>query len=322
MDADGSKYSARQRLKEAPPHEHPEHPNLKKRKESFGKLGSAFFICLSFLLVEIMGAYFSGSLALLADAFHMMTDCFSLGIALAAGYLSHRMQAEGHKTYGYYRLEVLAAFVNGILLALMGAFILWESLGRLMSPQAVDAEIMLSVGLLGLLANVVMIFILHSSHHHNLNVKGALFHILGDTLASVAVVLSALFMIVFETDLPDILVSFLVGLIIVFMSIRLLRESGHVLMEGTPKNIQVDEVEKKIRTSFPQIIEIHDFHFWQITSNLYAMTAHVSTTSKTLEEAIQLIDAMNELVKNNYGITHTTFQIEPLSHSETRRPDK
>lgn len=296
-------------MQRIPKHSHPEHPDTQSRSKNIKKLSIALGVCVSVFLVEIVGAWISGSLALLADAFHMLTDAIALIIALTASALARRKKKKT-VTYGYYRLEVLAAFVNGILLSLMAIYIFYEAVHRLFDPPEINAFVMLSVGSLGLIANLIMVLILHSSDRQNLNMQGAFFHVLGDTFASVTVIIGALGIYFFQAYWPDALVSLFVSGIILFLGVHLLKSSGHILLEGTPRGVSAERVIENLIQEFPEIEEIHDFHYWQITSRLFAMTAHIKIAKKNRTEDSRLIDRLNAYIRKEYGIAHTTFQIE------------
>jgi cobalt-zinc-cadmium efflux system protein len=295
---------------EPAPHDHPDHPDFKVRDQAFGRLKIAFGISVSLIILELLGAFFSESLALLADAGHVTADAVALGITLLAAYLAKTLQSS-KRSYGYYRLEIIAAFVNGVFLICMAVFIVIEALERLHHEHTINASIMLGVGSLGLAANLLMLWIMGDKHQHNLNLKGAFLHVLGDTLASVAVVVGAVFILFTGHSWPDTLASAFVAVMIVSMAARLVWDSMHVLLEGTPKHMDPDEIQERLKKEFPSIINIHDFHVWEITSNLFAMTAHIEADVKDLRETQSLIDGANQLIRKNYGIGHTTFQVEP-----------
>ncbi|PIR23142.1 MAG: cation transporter [Deltaproteobacteria bacterium CG11_big_fil_rev_8_21_14_0_20_45_16] len=292
------------------PHDHPEHPHGPTRDVAIKRLKIAFFIGLFMLVVEIIGAYYSNSLALLADATHLLADASALGITLIAAWMAGRL-ASPKRSYGYYRLEVLAALANGVLLSLMAITIAFEAFDRIFSEHQVEPKSMMAVGIIGLIGNIAMLFIVAPSHKHNINVKGAFLHIIGDTLSSFAVIVGAAFILLTNLNWPDVVASFFVSTMIIIMAIRLIRESINILLEGTPKHMDPDDIQKNIFQNFPSIKDIHDFHVWEITSNLFAMTAHIEAEVRDLEETSKLIDSLNQFIRVQYGIGHTTFQVEP-----------
>lgn len=298
------------------PHDHPQRPDEKQRDRAIQRLKITFVIVLAFIAVELVGAWISGSLALFADAIHMTADSIAIGMTLLASYLSERPPSST-KSYGYYRLEVLAALANGLLLTGMAVFILLEALERWGSDHEVQGEVMLITGGIGLLANILMLFVIKPAHSHNLNLKGAFLHIVGDTLASVAVVIGAVFIIVYEQSWPDLVASFIVVIMITVMSLRLIRDSSNVLLEGSPKHMDPQKIKDELISEFPIIKSIHDFHLWEITSHLFAMTAHIEAEVENHQQTRELIDAINERIRERYGIGHTTFQVEPYRRSES-----
>ncbi len=292
---------------------HPQGPPPMRQK-SFRRLKWTFGIAISLFIIEVLGSWLSGSLALLADAFHVIADAMALGIALIAGYLAERPQSS-RRSYGYYRLEVLAALLNGIVLCLIAAGILRAAYLRFQTPVEINAAIMFDFSVIGLLVNILMLVLLKEGHSHNLNIKGAYLHVLGDTLSSVAVIIGAALMRFTGIIWIDSLASTFVACMIIFMALRLLWDSSHILLEGTPKHLDADEIEKGLREAFPSIVRIHDFHIWEITAHLFAMTAHVEATIYSMKESEELIHEMNHLLLEKYGIKHTTFQIESIKGS-------
>ena len=220
------------------------------------------------LVAEVVGGYLSNSLALLADAGHMLTDVLAVGLAYLALGLAIRPATET-KTYGWYRLEVLAALVNGVTLVVMSLFIFWESYERFYEPPEISTGTMLVVATIGLLANSLGLVFL-SGHGGSLNMRGAYLHILGDLLSSVAVVAGGLFMLLTGNYLVDPILSILIGAIIIFSAYRLLRESVDVLLEAIPSGMELEEVGRSI-AEIEGVIGVHDLHIWSLTSGMNAM---------------------------------------------------
>lgn len=292
------------------PHAHHDHPDPVLRPNAIRRLKLTFLIGLGLFIGEAIGSWFSHSLALLADSFHVLADLAGVFVTLVATFLAERPQSS-KRSYGYYRLEVLAALLNGLVLLGLAFVIVKAAIERLHDPHPIEASLMLWVAIFGLLINIWMLAILKPAHDHNLNLRGAYLHILGDTLSSVAVIISAGFIAVTGHSWIDSLTSIFVALMISWMAIRLIGDSVHVLLEGTPKHMDPEAVENNLRLAFPQIVNIHDFHIWEITAHLFAMTAHVEAQVKNLDETRHLIDGMNAFIKEKYGIGHTTFQVEP-----------
>lgn len=266
-------------------------------------------MALALMCFEGIGSWLSGSLALLADTMHVLGDSAALGFTLFASWLAARPQTP-ERSYGYYRIEILAALLNGSVLLVLSFFILKSAYDRFSTPHEISAGLMLWVAIIGLLVNLMMLFVLRHAHSHNLNTRGAYLHILGDTLSSIAVVISALLIQNFGWIWSDALAGVFVGIMIASMAGRLIWDSINILLEGSPKHLNPVEIEKVLQHNFPQIKRIHDFHIWEITNHLFAMTAHVEVKINSLNEHKVLLDQMNILIKDKYGIGHTTFQIE------------
>ena len=259
------------------------------------------------LFAEVVGGYVSNSLALLADAGHMFTDVLAILLAYLALGFATRPPTE-HKTYGWYRLEVLAALANGVTLVVMSLFIFWEAWERIFSPPDVSTTTMLVVATIGLVANALGLAFLHG-HHGSLNMRGAYLHVLGDLLSSVAAVAGGVFMMITGNYLLDPILSVLIGVIIIVSAYRLLRESVDVLLEATPRGMQLEEVGHAI-ARVDGVVSVHDLHVWCLTSGLNALSCHVEVRTTTLEESDRLLSRINEMLRTQFAITHTTVQME------------
>lgn len=258
------------------------------------------------MLAEAFGGWMSGSLSLLADAGHMLTDFLALLVAFTAMALSQRA-ADGRRTYGYRRLEILAALGNGVALVVVSGSIFYEAAQRWMSPRNVDVKLMAVIAVIGLGANLLGLWLLHT-HQENLNVRGAFLHILGDTLSSVGVIVAAVVIAVTGWTRVDALLSLLIAVIIVVTSLSLLREVVDVLLEAAPRNIDTNKVHESIM-AVAGVAEVHDLHVWTIASGLPALSAHVvvadaSNDCHTIRAAIQ------DCLRDNYAIDHATLQME------------
>ena len=259
------------------------------------------------LVAEVVGGYVSNSLALLADAGHMFTDVLAIALAYAAlGFATRPPTA--HKTYGWYRLEVLAALVNGVTLVVMSLFIFWEAYERLLDPPEVSTATMLAVATIGLVANAFGLFFLHG-HSGSLNMRGAYLHVLGDLLSSVAVVAGGVFMAFTGIYLVDPILSVLIGAIIIFSAYRLLRESVDVLLEAIPRGMKLEEVGNAI-ARIEGVIGVHDLHIWCLTSGLNALSCHVEVRTDTLAQSDALLGRINDMLRTRFSVTHTTIQME------------
>ena len=257
------------------------------------------------MVVEAIGGWLANSLALLADAGHMLTDAAAVALALFAAWIGQR-PATPEKTFGYLRLEVLAALVNGATLLGLAGVIIWQAVVRFAAPPTVEPRILFGVAALGLVANIVALRMLHGGHRHSLNVRGAYLHVLGDLLGSVGAVVAGIVILLTGWSVVDPLISMLIAGLILIGAWRLVRESVDVLLEATPRHISLQEVAARIR-SVSGVKEVHDLHVWTVTSGVVAMSGHAIVEDpgrhQTVLETVQ--SRMSEL-----GINHVTVQIE------------
>jgi len=270
------------------------------------RLRLALVITGSWFLIELAGGIYSNSLALLADAAHMLTDLAALGLSFFALKISVR-PATHEKTYGYLRAEILAAFANGILLVLISIYIFYESYRRLWAPPEVKSLPMLVAATTGLLANLATAGMLYRSRHENLNLRGAFLHVLGDTLGSIGAILAGVLMLVRHWYLADPIVSTIVGVLVLYSSWELVTESLDVLLEGTPRHLKISSILKDLG-SIRGIVSIHDLHVWSIASGMTAMSCHI--VMKTNEDSNLVLAESSHLMREKYGVEHTTIQIE------------
>jgi cobalt-zinc-cadmium efflux system protein len=284
-------------------HNHAQHSSIKSGKR---RLVLALSITGSWFLVELIGGLYANSLALLADAAHMLTDLAALGLSLFAMKISAR-PATDSKTYGYLRAEILAALANGIFLILIAGYIFYESYQRLRDPEEVKSTAMLVVAATGLLANVVTAGLLYRSRHENLNLRGAFLHVLGDTLGSVGAIIAGILMMFRQWYLADPIVSTIVGALVLYSSWELVSESVEVLLEGTPRHLNISNILNDLG-ALGGVTSVHDLHVWSIASDMTAMSCHIVV--KPEEDAGSVLGASNRLMREKYGIEHTTIQIE------------
>jgi cobalt-zinc-cadmium efflux system protein len=259
-----------------------------------------------YLVAEAVGGWWTGSLALLADAGHMLTDVAALALALTALWFGSR-PATPSKTFGYYRLEILAAFVNGVALVLISALIFYEAYQRWGNPPAVKSGVMMLVAIGGLIINIICAWILHGDHEVDLNVRGAWLHIIGDALGSLGAIVAGALMMFYGWYAADPLFSVFISLLVVWSSWNLIRESVNVLLEGTPAHINLAAVEEAILET-DGVQAVHDLHVWTITSGREALSAHVIHT-----EVIAQPELLNELRRKllaRFGVGHLTIQME------------
>ena len=273
-------------------------------------------LTVGFLLIEVAGALWTGSLALLADAGHMLTDAGSLGLALFAAWLAAKPPTP-EKTYGYYRVEILAALGNAVVLLGVSAFILYEAYRRLLSPPVVLVGPMLVVAVAGLLVNVAGMWLLHAGSGESLNLKAAYLEVLSDAVSSLGVIVAALIALTTEWRLADPLVGAGIGLFIIPRTWSLLRQAVNVLLEGTPSHVSLGEVEGAM-AGVAGVRQVHDLHVWTLTSGKYAMSGHVLV--EDLAAGNRILRDLHELLHERFGIEHTTIQLEsePLVQVEAR----
>lgn len=269
------------------------------------RLRIALILTSVFFLAEVAGGVLSNSLALLADAGHMLTDVAALALSLFVAWFSKRPETD-KRTYGYLRWEILAAFINGAALLLLSAWIMFEAVLRIRAPEPVSTGLMLIVAVLGLLVNVAAAWTLHPSQGGSMNIRGAYLHVLSDLLGSVGTVAAALVIRYTGWLTADPIVSVFVTLLIVRAAWRLVRESVDVLLESTPAHISLSAVRAQLE-AIPGIESVHDLHVWTVTSNHIAMSAHAIVREPERQQHVleHALDAMRL-----FGINHVTIQLE------------
>lgn len=273
----------------------------------------SLILIASFMIVEIIGGVLTNSLALLSDAGHMLSDAISLAVALAAFKMGEKA-ADSARTFGYRRFEILAAVFNGVTLIVIAVFIVVEAAGRFVNPPEVATTGMLIIAALGLIINIIVAKILMSGDtHDNLNMKGALLHVFGDLLGSVAAIVAALSIMFFGWGFMDPLASVIVAILIAVSAFRILRQSLNVLMEGVPENIDVDTVINTIN-NIEGVEDAHHLHVWSISSGMNAMSIHVVVNGKlNVHETQKIIHRIDEKMKHE-NIEHVTVQVECKHH--------
>jgi cobalt-zinc-cadmium efflux system protein len=269
-------------------------------------MGLALAITAFTMLAEVAGGFLSGSLALLADAGHMLTDVAAMGLSLFAFWLSARPRTSGH-TFGLRRFEIFAAFINGVALWAVSGVIAYEAVLRLKSPQPIKSGLMLAIAGLGLAANIAVGAILYRGRERNLNIRGAFLHVLADGLGSIGVLAAALLIKTTGSLLWDPIVSVGVCVLILWSSGRLIKEAFHVFMEGAPAGLDIPGMNRAL-VEVPGVLDVHDLHVWTITSGFVSLSAHLTVRKGTDPRAV-LRDA-NEVLISRFGIRHSTLQIE------------
>lgn len=270
------------------------------------RLAAALGLTFVVFLVELVGGFASNSLALLADAGHMFTDVAGIGLALGAIWFAGR-PASGERTFGYLRLEILAAVINAVLLFGVAAFILFEAWRRLSEPPQIATGLMLAVAVVGLIANAISLFLLRRAQGESLNMRGAYLEVIGDFAGSAAVIVAAVVMALTGWAPADAVASVVIGLLIIPRTWRLLREAVDVLLEATPTGIDIDEVRAHILRA-KGVGDIHDLHAWTITSGMNVLSAHVVLDAGADPPAV--LDELCRCLSGDFDIEHSTFQLE------------
>lgn len=269
-------------------------------------------LVLAYMTAEVIGGIIADSLALLADAGHMLSDAGSLSLALFAMWIARRPPTP-EKTYGYYRTEILAALANAVTLVLISLYIFYEAWKRFRDPPEVMGPLMMGVAVGGLLVNVVGLVLLHAGRRESLNVRGAWLHVMADAAGSVGVIVAGVFVWWRGWNLADPVASVFIGLLVLGSSWKLLKESTAVLMQSTPGHIDVDEVRNAV-IGVRGVKAVHDLHVWTITSGMESMSAHVVVSGE--RPGREVLSEVRETIHERFGIDHCTIQLEPESFHE------
>ncbi len=268
----------------------------------------ALLITIVMMVAEVVGGFLSNSLALLGDAGHMFTDVFSLSLSLFA-FTMARKPPNSTKTYGYHRMEVMAALTNGALLIIISIAIFYEAYRRFASPPEIKGPIMLIIASIGLIANVAGIYVLKDTHADNLNIRSAFLHIVGDTLSSVGVIIGGILIITEKWYFVDPIISIFIGGIIIRGAIGIIFESSSILLEYVPGNIDTETVNQTL-LNIKGVKNVHDLHIWAITSGLYSMSSHIMIDDTMISEGALIIQKIEAVMKEKFRISHTTIQLE------------
>lgn len=262
----------------------------------------------TFMIVEVVGGVLSGSLALLADAGHMLTDTMALGLAALAFHVSGR-PADSRRSYGYHRFQILAAFVNGLALLAVVGWIVIEAVRRLLAPPVVMGQLMLIVAIAGLIVNVVAFVVLHGGDRDNMNMRGAALHVLGDLLGSVAAIAAAAVILLTGWMPIDPLLSVVVAILILRSAWDLVQRSAHILLEGAPEWLDVAEMQQRLVAAVPAVGSIHHVHVWGLTQSRLMLTMHVAMTAAP-DDTTATIRRIKSVLRDDFGIAHSTIEIE------------
>ena len=291
------------------PHAHRPGSDDRRRRKA---LAWAIAITSAMLVAEVIAGVLTNSLALLADAVHMGTDVGALSLALFAVWLASKAHSP-QRSYGYHRVEILAALANGVALWAASGYIIYEAVGRLGDPPDVESGLLLIVATIGLVANLVTARILMSTATGNLNIRAAMFHVTGDALGSVGVILAGLLILGFSWTIADPIIGLVIGLLILVSSARLIWPAIHILLEGTPPEVNLETLHDAILGT-TGVQAVHDIHAWALTSGNNAMTAHVVLDPDVpFSEREQVLDRLRHMIPDRFHIGHTTIQLEESS---------
>lgn len=282
------------------------------REQARKRLLATLIVTAAYMILELVGGLLTGSLALLADSAHMLSDVASLALSLVAMWLAGR-PASGRLTYGFQRSEILAALINGSSLVAVSIYIFVEAFQRFSDPQPVMGLGMMGIAAGGLLVNMMGLWLLHDSREASLNVRGAWLHILADALGSLGALIAGALIWQLGWNLADPIVSVVIGLLVIQSSWVLLRDSVRVLMESVPSHLDVETV-RAAMAAVPGVVEIHDLHIWSLSSKLDALTGHVVAAPEHRPE--ELLRRLQALLSEQFGLKHITLQVEPLEFEE------
>jgi cobalt-zinc-cadmium efflux system protein len=288
--------------------EHPRHTHGSNRR----RLIAVLSLTLTYMLAEAIGGFLTNSLALLSDAGHMLADVASLVLALLALWFAAR-PVTTRKTYGYYRMEILAALANGAALVVISLLIAYEAFHRIKSPEAVKGFEVTLIAIGGLAVNAVSAFVLHAASRENLNMRGAFLHVIGDALGSVGAIVAGVLIWKWGWVLADPLISIAMCLLIIYSSWQLIRESVNILLEGTPSHINIRAVVDAMH-SVSGVSDVHDLHVWTISSGKHALSAHVTVDANVAHR--DALEALQAQLRSGFNIGHVTIQIETPDEEE------
>ncbi|MFC1502043.1 cation diffusion facilitator family transporter [bacterium] len=260
------------------------------------------------LIVELIGGLLSGSIALISDAGHMFTHSFAIGISLVAIFIARKPLCH-HRTFGLFRAEILAAFVNGLFLLIVAGFIVVEAVERILHPRAILGGQMLFIAILGLLTNVASIWILHGSHKKDVNIRSVFLHMIADAASSVGIIIAAIIILLTGWTILDPLVSIGISALILIWAYGILKESTVILLEMAPGGLNVHIISKDLKQTFPEIISMDSVHLWSITSDMLVFSAHATVRSE-LKNQNELIDKIGNFLTYKYHIIESTIQID------------
>jgi cobalt-zinc-cadmium efflux system protein len=270
----------------------------------------ALIITLVVMIFEIVGGLLTGSIALLSEAGHIFTHGFAIGISLIAMIIARKPPTH-RRTYGLYRAEVLAAFINGLVLLFIVGVILYEAIERLINPSEINAIQMFGIAIIGLVVNIINILLLRSNYRTNLSIKSVFYHLIGDIASAIGIVIGAIIIFYTNWNIVDPIISIGISALILFWAINILRESSIILLEMAPRGMELDKIEEDIKKRFPEVKKIEKAHLWSITSDMMVFSAHmaISCKEKNVDKCGQIIfPEISKYLRDKYNIIETTIQ--------------
>lgn len=286
---------------------HAHHHDHAGHDAAVSSLKRAMFVTLMFMAVELIGGYYANSLALVSDGIHMLMDGGALGLSLFVAWVSKRQAPKGY-TYGYQRVEILGAFLNGLLVWLISGFLIFESIERFRAPPDVKGGLVFWIATVGFLSNLVSLYFLHKSAKENLNVKSAYLHVLTDSLGSVGAMIAGAVILLTGWQLVDPIVTVVLAVLMLWSSWSLVKETVGILLERSPTHLRLEEVETSLR-GLVGVCALHDLHVWTLSSGSIALSVHL--VGEKSREPGELLHEATHLLEERFSITHTTIQVEP-----------
>jgi cobalt-zinc-cadmium efflux system protein len=271
-------------------------------------------------IVEVLGGILSNSISLVSDAVHMFTDVIAIGLSLFAITMAARSHS-GAMTFGYHRAEVMAALANGIALAVISVWVLYEAFSRVVSPRIIDAPLMLLTAGIGLAGNLAVMFLLKHQAGKSINVHSAFVHVVYDTVSSVAVIITGFIVLNTGVTIVDALVAFLIAGLVARSAYFIVRNSTHILLEGAPRELDIREITVTLK-QLEGVVDVHDLHVWTISTGMDALSGHVVVRDQMLSQSSKLLSEINKVLAERYNITHTTIQLEHENEISFRRTIK
>jgi len=293
-----------------------DHGHAAGRAEDRARLRWVLGVTVVVLVFEVVGAFVTGSLALLADAGHMATDAAAVVLALGASYVASR-PAGPRSTFGLHRAEILAAMLNAVVLLAVCGYLAYAGISRLADPTPVDAGPMIAFAAVGLVANAVSLVILNRSDTGSLNLRGAANEVLADLVGSILAVLAGVVILLWSWERADSIASLLIAVLILPRSLILLRDSASILLENAPVGMDLDDVRRHLM-EMPGVVDVHDLHAWTITSGMPSLSAHVTVTQEALDAhgVGGILDRLADCTAEHFDVRHSTFQVEPVTHQD------